>query len=1345
MTKQNKSVTQNTKRKNFGEFTNLYSLSKTLRFELKPVKATKTILEVERKDRENFKKDRKIAKNYQKLKGILNELHQEFIQDVMREFSFQEKEIKEFEERYLEALNFKEKDNYKKRTQLKNAYEKVAKKLAGKIATAFGKYNQEKYGVKFTKKNLTGENVFDILEGKYKGDKKILGIIHTFKFKPTKEEKKQGKEAVNFSTYLGGFNQNRENFYKGEMKAGQFATRTIENLIQFLKNKKLFIDKYKDNYQKIGFSQEQVEIFNLNYFNNLFLQEGLDVYNGILGAKKGEKNTENDGLNQKINLFKQKEKTRCKANGEKFNKSDYPIFKELYKQIGSIKKDNDVYVEIKSDEELVNVLQSLPEKTANTLREVQKFYENFFDKIFNDEFDLDKIYLPKSVGTHFSHLAFSDWSKLAFVFNKRWRNEKVKIKEGEDVNVQSRSLADIKKRMEEILEMDGGVSFGKTYCQKVGLEKEARTIEDVWSGFWKIIQYHINSQFIGGEKEVFDKEKKDDKTEKIQTIDDLQEEYLQATEMYRERMVESEEGLNDGEEKEIKTKLKNYLDRIKDIERIARYFDLRKHFDDIDEASKDGDFYFIYQELLQDISEAKINDHYNEIRNYLTKANVVDDKFKLNFNDGQTLSGWDLNKETEKFSLIFKRKVDGGVEYYLGIINKEKNKTIFDKKKHPEIFTENSEFEKMEYKLFPSPSKMLPKIAFTKNKEGERIKPVFLDENAGKEIAQIKKEFALFQDAKKEDKNKWSDEFDRKKLNKLIDYYKLVLEKHPEKYMQTFNFVFKSSAKYKNLGEFNDDVARQNYVTKFVSVDKDYIDQKVESGELYLFKIHNKDWNLTKAGDTKKQSKKNLHTIYFEELFSEKNIAEPVFKLSGGAEVFFRDAIEKKKQKKKKDKKGKEILEKFRFTKNKILFHVPITINYGKPSINQGQFNQKINEFIADNSRSVNILGIDRGEKHLLYYSLVDNNGKIIKSGSLNEINGVDYHEKLDKAEKERQEARKSWQKINQIKNLKAGYISQVIKKIVDLAIENNAIIVLEDLNFGFKSFRQKIEKNVYQQFEKALIDKLGFVTDKEKLNHRQAPQLSAPFESFEKMGKQTGIVFYVLATNTSKVCPQCQWKKNIFPHYSTKKSIAENLQKQYKMKMYWRENENRFEFEYKGDGDKEFSSIFSNVDRVRYDKRANNNQGGYVIYQIDSTTKEKDGRNIKEKSITNLLKELLLEKFEIDNLEGELLVKLSEKSPDVSKETIKDFFGLLNSILNIRNSMTDTEEDYIQCPACGFDTRKENKIGIKNGDDNGAYNIALRGRFLIERIKKAKKEDKKPNLTFSNNDYFQWVREFVK
>ena len=58
----------------------------------------------------------------------------------------------------------------------------------------------------------------------------------------------------------------------------------------------------------------------------------------------------------------------------------------------------------------------------------------------------------------------------------------------------------------------------------------------------------------------------------------------------------------------------------------------------------------------------------------------------------------------------------------------------------------------------------------------------------------------------------------------------------------------------------------------------------VENGSLYLFRIYNKDFSLHSKG------KKNLHTLYFQMLFDSRNLSNPVYKLSGGGEIFYRPA-----------------------------------------------------------------------------------------------------------------------------------------------------------------------------------------------------------------------------------------------------------------------------------------------------------------------------------------------------------------------------------------------------------------------------------------------------------------------
>jgi len=82
----------------------------------------------------------------------------------------------------------------------------------------------------------------------------------------------------------------------------------------------------------------------------------------------------------------------------------------------------------------------------------------------------------------------------------------------------------------------------------------------------------------------------------------------------------------------------------------------------------------------------------------------------LNFDCGTLLGGFDKNKEKDNLSVILRK--DGF--YYLGIIHKD-YKNIFDEKKNKAVYQLNEKenyYEKMEYKLFPDPKRMIPKIAF---------------------------------------------------------------------------------------------------------------------------------------------------------------------------------------------------------------------------------------------------------------------------------------------------------------------------------------------------------------------------------------------------------------------------------------------------------------------------------------------------------------------------------------------------------------------------------------------------------------------------------------------------------
>ena len=84
----------------------------------------------------------------------------------------------------------------------------------------------------------------------------------------------------------------------------------------------------------------------------------------------------------------------------------------------------------------------------------------------------------------------------------------------------------------------------------------------------------------------------------------------------------------------------------------------------------------------------------------------------------------------------------------------------------------------------------------------------------------------------------------------------------------------------------NKEVELQGYKVTFNKISDSKINSLVDSGKLFLFQIYNKDFAEKAFGN------KNLHTLYWENLFSEENLKDICLKLNGEAELFYRPANE---------------------------------------------------------------------------------------------------------------------------------------------------------------------------------------------------------------------------------------------------------------------------------------------------------------------------------------------------------------------------------------------------------------------------------------------------------------------
>ena len=364
--------------------------------------------------------------------------------------------------------------------------------------------------------------------------------------------------------------------------------------------------------------------------------------------------------------------------------------------------------------------------------------------------------------------------------------------------------------------------------------------------------------------------------------------------------------------------IKEPLDALKEIQRFLNIFSFADEY-----KKPDSDFYYWLSTNINEFGN-DFNHIYNKARNHLTKKQYSDEKIKLNFDSPTLASGWDLNKEIDNSAMIFRKfnQERNDYDYYLGIWDKN------IKKDYKSIEKDNfGEFEKMEYKLYPDPSKMLPKQFMC---------------TAWKKAYPISNKFEENYNKKRHTVN--GDYFSEIFLHELIDRFKHGLINHENKYQEIFSFNFRDTKDYNSYQEFLKDVENQNYKVSFTNVNG--IDDLVEEGKLYMFQIWSKDFSKYSKGT------KNLNTIYFESLFSEENLRTNTFKLSGEAEVFYRKSSLKYDENIRakghhydelKSKFDYPIIKDKRFSEDKFFFHVPVVINYRSNNLNPKGVNEIIN------------------------------------------------------------------------------------------------------------------------------------------------------------------------------------------------------------------------------------------------------------------------------------------------------------------------------------------------------------------------------------------------------------------
>lgn len=1364
---------------NLEKLTGLYSLSKTLRFELKPEPATKErfdkwLKEIEEKTKDTddetfveydetnmFGKDVKIANAYKVLKIVLDKLHEIKIEkslssDIAKEIDF---------------------SSYYESYKAKTLEAKTEEKLRKEIGVAF------KEGDKYFPEVIGEKSTFN---------KKILDYIlkdveseEPMNIYPENISKEEVKEHIKsfqaFFTYLDGYNTNRKNYYEVEKeKSTAIATRIVhKNLPNFCNNinrlekrKKEYVEIYdwlkkhdKETIVKNAEGKEveatpiTEEIFVIEHFNYCLTQKEIETYNQIIG-----------NYNLLINLYNQN-----RRGEENFKKLDK--FETLHKQIGCGKRKSFITL-LQKDKE--SKLDS-KERNSNDIYSVEKLLKTAFEagkKVFNKSENDYTITLPKFIAFLKDKEKSKNWEGLY------WNKKAVE-------NISGRYFANW-HAIKDLLENE------KT-CTSKSKAKDEDPIQLLDAVELSALFRVLDSDELGAKyvfkKYLIEEEKVNvELPVSVNLINLLCAEIEDKTRMFLDKANDvinlkcyKDRNVRDGDDDENVNQVDEWFKYATNSMRIVRYFSVRKN--KIKGSLPDVEMENMLDSLLHN-DEYDWFGWYNLLRNYLTKKpqdDVKENMLKLNFGKGTLLNGFpDSNTEsdngTQYGGYIF-RKIHpccGEYEYYLGV---SKNAKLFRCHLKDEIKEDDkSTYERLDYyqmkSTTPYPTiysekkiiiqELVKELTKPQNKEQEKeFKTINKVDNKGNvtptQLYERLVKSKYFSDIL-ENNNLVSEVDSTIKL--IIDNcrkftkIKLLSELQYEKYIG-----FKG---LKNLINDLKKITSENKLFDFFNVSLKEFEEH-NGKDLFLFKISNKDLSYCETFSSAKRrqkttEKENLHTMFFRSLMREDGYGDIVD--IGKGEIFFRKkAFEYDQKTLEKGHHANELNGKFsypiiskkRFSENKYLLHLSVTLNYksGNSYVKPDDFNRDvINETLCNNIDSNSFIGIDRGEKHLVYSCIIDNNGRIIKDGCkhYDVINGTNYVAKLEERDKARDKARKSCQRMAKISDLKDGYISHVVHGLTNCVIKDedgkinpHAYIVLEDLSRAMKNGRQKIEKQVYQKLETALAKKLNFVVDKEAKNGElgsvsKALQLTPPFRTYQDIEgkKQFGVMLYTRANYTSVTDPATGWRKTIY----LKDGKIDVIKKQIMDKFidfgfdgkdyYFKYKENNVGKEwvmYSGKDGK-------NLPRFQNKKSAQTDYGKWIPEQVDIVGML--NRIFEGFDKTKSFKKQIEEGLEINKVGGR------------SETSWQSLRYVINVIQQIRNSGSREKDDNFLCSPVRnekgehFDTRNHKDDGdlaqIVDADANGAYNIARKGLIMYEHIKWAKEKGEDPNLFVSDKEWDMWL-----
>jgi len=747
-----------------------------------------------------------------------------------------------------------------------------------------------------------------------------------------------------------------------------------------------------------------------------------------------------------------------------------------------------------------------------------------------------------------------------------------------------------------------------------------------------------------------------------------------------------------------KTIIKEFYEKMLLIQRSLNIFDL----DNIENV-------FISEIIANKEKMHELNTIYNMVRKFCTKSPIKKDTYPLYFNKSSCLSSFDYDKFKDGTSISSILRKDG--LYYLLILNPEYATKLPEKAK-----TNEQGYEQLVYKQLTGLNKMFPKVFLAKSNEelyspSERILNIAKNKLYTKEAA------------------------DRESCVEWISFCIESFKKNKD-WMKNFNPSFRKPEEYASANEFYTELERSTIRMDFSeSVDESYLRQAVSRGEIFLFQLYSKDFSPYHNG------KDSIYTRLLKEMFSEENLHrinhtdETALKLaSGGSQLTFRKASLPYKEthpanvpianknplnQKKESTFDYPLCKDKRYMTDKYLLSLAVQIGFRNEEVYKYDLNRMVNESVL--KQMPNILSVRAGERHLLYYIVTDPNGNILEQDSLNIIHSkndkqevrTDYKEILVKRENEIAEAKEKWDYSKDIKKIKEGYLSQAIYTIVKLREKYNAVIFVEDYSGPFVQGRMKNMKTIYQQFQKALLQKLSCYVPEDK-SHNEAIQLAYPVSSLEELKGQSGIVYFVNPSYTANIDPTTGFVNQYYEFfkYESMKKAKETVSKI--MDIQYNEKNHDFEITI---SEKDFG--LSNLDKI------------WVLHTKGIRSIYKD-KKYHEYDCTEKMRELF-RTYRVSKLED------IRNAENLNKPFYEQLFEIIQVLLKMHYYSIDLEEEYCLSPVKNkdkicFDSRTRKVDGLVNSAAVKTYLMCKKGMrdlqcideetLLVKRDEKGKHKD---------------------